>query len=381
MQGLLLLLFERILIYMKVLILSLTVGNGHNACAKSLMKALQKKSVDCQFLDVYGYINPILRESVDRAYLISTSYSPLIYSQAYRLAEKRNPGDKKIISVHRMTQGLFSKKLSHYIDEYAPDVIVCTHIFAAQIVTEIKNIRAKSIGIITDFTIHPFWEDTKLDYYVTAHELLNNQFIKKSLPIEKCLPIGIPIDPKFSIKIDKKEARRRLCLADETTVLVMGGSMGFGNMDSMIKRLDNLDLDFQIITICGNNKRLKRKIDHLRTNKILYNYGFINNVDLFMDASDCICTKPGGLTVSEALAKSLPIIMPSAIPGQEERNMEFLQNNGIGMRSSSTFKIDECMYQFLSAFERRKKIYEESIKYIAKPNSTRDLVEFILNIR
>lgn len=366
---------------MRVLILSLTVGVGHNACARSLMKGLKERDIECEVLDTYGYINPLLRESVDKAYLLSTSYSPLIYSQVYRMAEKRNPSDKKLISMHRMTQGLFSKKLGSYIDEYNPDVIVCTHIFAAQIVTEIKNINAKSIGIVTDFTIHPFWEDTKLDYYVTAHELLNNQFAKKSLPLEKCLPIGIPIDQKFTVKMTKDEARRKLCLADKLTVLVMGGSMGFGNMDSMIKRLDKLDIDFQIVTICGNNKRLKRKIDHLRTDKILYNYGFVNSVDLFMDASDCICTKPGGLTVSEALAKTLPIIMPTAIPGQEERNMEFLQNNGIGMRSSSTFKIDECMYQFLTAYDKRQSIYEEAIRYIAKPNSTKDLVDFILSLQ
>lgn len=51
-----------------------------------------------------------------------------------------------------------------------------------------------------------------------------------------------------------------------------------------------------------------------------------------MHASDLIITKPGGLTVSEALACNLPLAVFDAIPGQEEDNANFLQTHDMGVR-------------------------------------------------
>ena len=68
-----------------------------------------------------------------------------------------------------------------------------------------------------------------------------------------------------------------------------------------------------------------------------------------MDAADCIVTKPGGLTTSESLAKALPMIIINPIPGQEERNAEFLLNNGLALMVSETFPVDEAIYQLINS--------------------------------
>ena len=178
---------------------------------------------------------------------------------------------------------------------------------------------------------------------------------------------------------DKKEARKELGLEDKDTVLVMSGSMGFGNVLEEIKELDRLNLDYQIVTICGNNKKLKSQIDKLEMKKTIYNYGYVNNVDIFMDAADCIVTKPGGLTTSEALAKGLPMIMNNPVPGQEDRNVEFLLNAGAAMKVSKTFPIDDAIYNLFINKERRKNL-DGSIKSLQKPDSTMDLVNFIIDL-
>ena len=94
-----------------------------------------------------------------------------------------------------------------------------------------------------------------------------------------------------------------------------------------------------------------------------------------MDASDCIITKPGGLTSSEAMAKGLPIVIVNPIPGQEDRNTEFLLNNGVAMSVTPTCPLDEVLFQLFSD-ERRIELMKQSISLIAKPNSTRDICEF-----
>ena len=186
--------------------------------------------------------------------------------------------------------------------------------------------------------------------------------------------------PKFAEKIPQADARKELGLDSRFTILLMMGSMGYGN-DTMdiISRLDNMSEDFQIITVCGNNKKLKAQIDAMEKKKRFINYGFTHNVDVLMDAADCIITKPGGLSTSEALAKELPIIMLDPIPGQEDRNEEFMLNNGIAISLSDTYTVDEAIYQLIH-FGYRLDQLKQNMKYIAKPNSTRDLGEFMLTL-
>ena len=102
----------------------------------------------------------------------------------------------------------------------------------------------------------------------------------------------------------------------------------------------------------------------------------MTNVDTLMDASDIIVSKPGGLTTSEALAKGLPMVIVSPIPGQEERNTEFLVNNGLARAVTNTYPIDEAVYQLLHD-HKKLKIISENIALFKKPHATKDLVDFI----
>ncbi len=366
---------------MKVLFLSVTAGQGHNQTAKAIMTYMQGQGNECVLLDTFDYINPMLSESIARGYLISTKFTPVVYGRLYRLAEKMEHNNVQM-SVTNLTNYVLAKKLTNYIKEFDPDVIITTHIFAAQILSHIKSkgLRALTVGIVTDFTIHPFWQETELDYYVTASELLNRQAQKKGIPSNKIKPFGIPIQTKFCQEAPTNEARAALGIEDKDTIFVMSGSMGYGNVTRIIKQLDNLEQDFQILSVCGSNKGLKRKIDALKPKKKIVNFGFVDNVDVMMDASNCIVTKPGGLTVSESLAKGLPMVLMRPIPGQEERNVEFLLNNGLAVRITKTYPIDEAIFQLLLDPESTQAMVDR-IHHIAKPYATRDLCSFIDSIQ
>ena len=363
---------------MKGLIFSITAGQGHNQTAKVLCDALTEAGVACKYMDVFEYLNPLLSKSVSDLYLMSTKSIPKVYGRGYRLCEKRDATKEHILP--KLSTVPLVRKLIKLVHKEKPDVIVCTHVFAALLVTYLSehiDLQAHTIGIVTDFTIHPYWEDTALDYYVTASELLTYSGTKKGIVKEKIKPFGIPIDPKFSVLRTREEACRILGIPDKKTVLVMSGSMGFGNVLEDIQALDRLDFDFQIATICGNNKKLKEQIDALETRKKIFNYGYVNNVDVFMDAADCIVTKPGGLTTSEALAKGLPMVMSNPVPGQEDRNVEFLLNAGAAVKVSKTFPIDDALH-LLFFGDERKKALEESIRLLRKPDSAKELTTFII---
>jgi processive 1,2-diacylglycerol beta-glucosyltransferase len=105
----------------------------------------------------------------------------------------------------------------------------------------------------------------------------------------------------------------------------------------------------------------------------------VNNVDIMMDAANCMISKPGGLTVSESMAKGLPMAIVNPIPGQEDRNVEFLLNNGLAMKITKTFPIDEAIYQLLSNDGKVQSMVNQMSK-IARPNSAMELTEFIASL-
>lgn len=369
---------------MKVLFLSNTAGQGHHSTAKALMEMLKSQGVQCKMIDTFAYANPVLYETVAHGYLMATSIVPNTYGRFYRVAEKKDKNES-MYSPANVASSIMSLKLKKLFErEFYPDVIVCTHVFSAQVANVMKAkhwIDIPVIGIDTDFTIHPFWQDVgKIDYIVTASELLTLQALKRGIRKEQILPLGIPISPKFSRRIDKAEARRQLGIEDKRTILLMSGSMGHGNLSQVLETLDTIDSDFQILAVCGNNHHAKRKIDKMVTRKKVFCYGFVNNVDIMMDAADCIVTKPGGLTTSEALAKNLPIVMVNPIPGQEERNVEFMLNNGLAINSTETFPVDEAIYQLFMYPEKLTNMIE-NIKLIGKPHATRDLCNFIMKLK
>ena len=363
---------------MKVLLLSVPTGYGHHQTAASIMSCFTEMGIPSHMVDVCEYINPRFATSVSKTYLMSTKYVPKAYGKIYRKTETKEPGD--YVQMMNILGKLTEKKIAGYITEYAPDVIICTHVFTAQIITAMRKnkiVRVPTIGIVTDFVTHPFWEDTMIDYYVTPSVLLNNQMMKKGIPASKVLPFGIPIHQKFAEKISKEEARKKLGIANRNTILVMTGSMGFGKVGNRLMQLDNLSDDFQVLCVCGFNEALKKSLEAKKFKKDIFFYGFVKNVDIMMDASDCIITKPGGLTISESLAKGIIPILIDPIPGQEDRNAEFLVNNGIAIKTSPTFPIDEAIFQLFYDKNRIANM-EKRVRSFGKPDAARNLCEFIV---
>lgn len=363
---------------MRVLLISVKAGFGHHSTAQAVMDCLAERGIESRMLDTFDYIAPVLGESIDKGYLFSTKNFPEVYGRAYSLLDRRTE-EYKPSSLIAILSKLVSHKLRDYIDDYAPDLIIGTHSYACLVMTYLKqrgHISCPTIGIVTDFTVHPFWESTNIDYYVTADSLLDNQMRKKGIPTEKILPTGIPINPKFHRHIPQSEARRILKIDNRRTILMMMGSMGFGNLEKQLEAIDALDMDFQVLCVCGRNEKMKKEIDRRTWSRKIITFGFVDNVDVLMDASDCIITKPGGLTTSELLAKGLPSVIMNPIPGQEDRNMEFLVNNGAAIAATETFGVDEALFELFS-HSWRLRLLHLSVKRLGKPNSTGDLCDFV----
>jgi len=371
---------------MKALVCSVTAGEGHNSTAKAMRSQFIDMGISCEILDTYKYVAPIVGRLIADGYLFVSDKASKVFSAGYSWAERRHGGTGEL-SLARLFNSQYTDEMGEYLAQYGPDVILFTHPFAGLILDVLKQrgeLTVPTVGILTDFHFHPYWEECRLcDYVVTPHSSLLYQAKKIGFLDNTVLPFGIPINGRFAKSQPKAAARESVGLdPDAKTVLVMGGSMGHGNMASLVRTLDRFESPekMQIVSVCGNNEELFEKIEKYRSRKAkrnILNYGFATNVDVLMDCADMIVTKPGGLTTSEALAKRLPMIIANPIPGLETRNTAFLLNQGTAMAVTRSTPIEELVFSLMGESGKAKHdAMLRCIDALRKPDSAADVCRF-----
>lgn len=366
---------------MRIMLLSVTAGQGHNRTAQALLKGLEERGHTCLLVDALKYASPAMGELVDEGYRWSVAYTPQAFGKAYRAFEKAEHQEyEAMLKFYKRGAGLMCRELTEVYQTFAPDVVVSTNSIAAQIDTAVSRKGSakpcRRVGIVTDYALHPFWIGTDLDLLITPSEQLDEGIALKGIDRRILRGVGIPIAEVFTRPSDPARAKAALELPPQPAILLMGGSMGHGNMLKAVKDLDQLSMDVQLLAVCGSNQRLKAHLEKLETQKPLRVYGYTDQIDVMMSACDLLVTKPGGLTVSEALAKQLPLVLMNPIPGQEDRNLDFLTNHGMAMRASATQPLREVVWQLLHNPARRE-LMRTAQQTFGKPNATADVCTLI----
>ena len=155
---------------------------------------------------------------------------------------------------------------------------------------------------------------------------------------------GIPVDPVFTKPLDRTAARNHIGLdPGPTTVLVAAGGEGPGPIEQLVQGLLAMQRPWQIVAVAGKSEKTRRRLEDLslQAGKLpggalrLRALGFTTQMDQYMAAADLLVGKAGGLTTSEALARSLPMAVIEPLPGQEERNADHLLEAGAAIRCNN----------------------------------------------
>lgn len=277
---------------MKVLILSCGTGGGHNSAALAVQENLLEKGISADFIEYLDIINKKIKNGVNKLYIHSTKMQGKIFKRIYQLGElyRKTNLRSPVYALNRLNK----KKLYQYIRKNKYNYIVTTHLFAAQALTAIKKDHPICfVAIATDYVCIPFWEETNPDYLIIPSLDLEEDFIKKGIPKEKLLPIGIPVAKAFCKEESKEKAKEILELEqDKKYVLILTGSMGFGNGISMIEGLLANTQDVIFIISCGNNKKMLTMLQEQfqgehRVIPLAY-----TDLSHYIFASEMILTKP-----------------------------------------------------------------------------------------
>lgn len=222
---------------MKVLILSCGTGGGHNSATKAIRESLIEKGIEANFVEYLDIINPKIKESVNHLYLKTTDKNGKVFKVVYRLGELYEKTRLKS-PVYRLNS-LNKKRLYQYISENEYQYVITTHLFAAQALTAIKKENPiHFMQIATDYVSILFWEETNPDYFVIPSKELEKDFEDKGIKPEKILPLGIPVAKAYREEYKMEEYKKELKLKiDKKYVLILTGSMGFGNVIQMVEEL------------------------------------------------------------------------------------------------------------------------------------------------
>ena len=333
------------------------------------------------------YVNKTIEKVSTAAYRGMAKKAPWVWGKMY--SDSQNG---PLAHISSRANSFMAIKLLRLLREKKPDIIISTHPFGSQMCSYLKRkrkITAKLATILTDFKSHDQWivghENT--DLFFVSNESMKQELLEKNVATEKIFITGIPISDRFLIDFDKKEIFNSLSFSEnkKNILFFVGGEFGLGKsatlnvLECLVKNFNNI----QVIAISGKNENMKNNflkiVEENNKQDSVVVLEYTDKVPEFMAISDIVVTKPGGLTTSECLASGVPMLIINPIPGQEEENAEFLENNKVAI----WLKKNDDVYFTLNILlndGNYLNTLKNNISKIAKPNSTKKICEIILKI-
>lgn len=362
----------------RIVILTLSVGSGHVQASSVIRDAFAdgQDPLDVRTLDAIDLAEPWFPWLYVQPYWWMLRYRRELWRALYERRQQKR---------HRSTapQWVFRRgcvKVLKELRTFAPQLVIVTEIGAAEIAALGKRegwFSAPILAVLTDFQAEPPWVQPEIDFYCVATEQAKRQLIGWGISPHRILISGIPIDPAFVLSFDKAKMRSSLgLLPREPTLLLMAGGLGMAPLDTIAMHLERCGLPLQAIAVAGHDHTLFEKLQRLRRRVALrlVAFGWTNRIPELMAAADLLVTKPGGLTVSEALASGLPMILTYPIPGPEERNIEYLVQNHVAVHAPRLEEIPSLALRCLSQPEERAEMSRQA-RELSRPDAAHAIAQ------
>lgn len=369
-----------------ILILSSSLGAGHNSAAQALSQAFsQFPDVTVKVEDALEYASSIYRNAVTSIYKQLSEKAPQIYRAYY---EGTDLGDlERSLELNIVTakiERVFFRKLRHLIEEINPDAIVCVQQIPSrllQLLEEEERISKPHYVVITDVIAHSSWINKEVDGYYLPNDLTTDFLIKRGVDPAILHVTGIPIKLEVLETKSQIEIREHYQLkTDKPVVTIFGGGLHYKRVRLMVSQLMNTSEVGTVIVVAGRNEQLLDSLTELDSTPEteLRKLGLVNYVDDLVVASDLVITKAGGLIVSEVLARGKPMIIVDPFPGQEEWNADLIVAAGAGVQLRLPEMVAHCVKFLLNHSERLSQMQASALE-LGEPRAALNIAENILS--
>lgn len=346
---------------MRWLILSCNTGAGHNSCAKAIRDTVIEHGDECDIEDALHFISDKASKVISGGHVGAYRHTPKLFGKGYSYVERH----RKLFEEDTVLYKYFTKAsegIHGLILARRYDAVLCTHPFAALILTDVlkrHKLPVLTAFLATDFTCSPTVEQSNLDLYFIPDASLTEEFVSYGIPRERIVASGIPIRKMFFQKTDMEEAKLAFGIPkDHRHILMMCGSMGAGPMKKIAAAIvEGLTAEQDLTVVCGTNKKMLGQLsEQYADTPNVHILGFVEDMSRLMDSADLYITKPGGISVTEASVKTLPMVFIDAVAGCEEYNLRFYLSVGGAVTAKEIPELAALCAELLTNDEKRMKM-------------------------
>jgi processive 1,2-diacylglycerol beta-glucosyltransferase len=305
-----------------ILIVSASMGAGHDGAAKELRRRLEAAGHRVEvvdFLDAVAFhIGPLLRWF----YQVQLRMAPWSYELSYKMAPVlRAPAVM-------LDTWLTRRKLRRLIKDFRPDAVVSVYPLASLVLGRMrrkKQLRVPVLTYLTDFAVHSLWVHRGIDRHLAVSEISAEAATSRGGKDARAR--GPLVSDKFrDTTYDRDAVRTNLGLAPEDrAVLVVAGSWGVGDVVATVEAIGHSG-EFHPITVCGRDDNLRAQLEQGGYGTVI---GWTDEMPALMSAADALVENAGGLTCMEAFAVGLPVITFKPIAGHGKDNAEMMARAGV----------------------------------------------------
>jgi 1,2-diacylglycerol 3-beta-galactosyltransferase len=336
----------------KVLILMSDTGGGHRSAAEAIAEAMAERygeATQVSIVDAWMHHTPFPINRLGGAYSWLVSDGLWLWKLLWKLGES----EKRTSSMGLLFGPLVQRPFGELLRREEPDLVVSVHCLLTHVPRWVMGRVAPEIPfitVVTDLVSAPaVWFCPDVDLCIVPTEPARRRGIGFGMPPEKIEVVGLPVGLKFARPLATKTALRdKLNLAQEKpVVLVVGGAEGMGRVGDIARAIATSGLELQMMIVAGRNRKLQQQLEAITWEVPTHVFGFVTNMPELMGASDVIVTKAGPATISEACIVGLPIILSGFVPGQENGNIPYVLNNGIGTYAEEPQRIAAVLAEWL----------------------------------
>ena len=359
---------------MKVLILSANTGGGHNSVAMAVKGRFEANGDECVIEDCLSFVSPSISKIISSGHSALYKYFKPINALGWKMCINNRAAINENHPMYKIVT-LGCDKLAIYLLQNEFDAVVCSHIFAGWMVSEVvkrNGIDIKTGIIETDYMPSLGCEYMDVDYHFVPTTEIAEAAKNLGIPEERIIVTGIPVKKEIYDRVSREEAREKLNIQnDRKHIIVMLGSMGGGPMKSITHHLiRTFGNQIYITVICGSNKQMyaELKLAYGKKNNVRITR-FIKEISVWMDSADILVSKPGGISTTEAAAKGLPMVLINSIGGCENGNLDYFTAKGGAINAEGPKEVAEACRMLLEDDDAREKMRAALIK-IAEQNDT-----------
>src|SRR5262245_58600796 len=366
---------------MKVLVIHATIGWGHKRAAMALAEMFSQRGIEADVRDLLEFLPRPLSWFYPNAYSFMVSRSRALWSLFYKLNDRpKSP----YAPAKDLTQKWQFERLRVFLQNSDYSCIVSTHFTPSALMLDWRKQfgwNQKIYSVVTDYISHRCWKRDGLDHYFVATDEVRNQLLESGFLAERITVTGIPISSSFMNPLSRDDCRQEWNVADdEKLILVLSSGLSPHRTRAMIRDLREVPGKIKFLVSAGKDAPREQHVKEFCQNDPRFTvFGFSPRIAEMMCAADILISKPGGLTVSEAIALGLPQILFSPIPGQEEANAEYVVKHSAGACiEAKRGEFKKTLLNFLQdpvTLEEKK----AAARKLGKPFASAEIVDFILS--